>query len=58
MNYISIEEVIASAKIRLRLTDTNNADMALEHYILSGARSISPSTHLLLSRRALISTRV
>lgn len=38
MNYVSIEEVISSAKIRLRLTDTNNADMALEHYVLQGAR--------------------
>jgi len=41
MNYVSIEEIITSAKIRLRLTDTTAPDMAIEHYALQGARSIS-----------------
>lgn len=53
MNYISIEEVIASAKIRLRLTDTNNADMALEHYILSGARSISSLDSFIIKQKSI-----
>jgi hypothetical protein len=37
----NIDQIIASAKIRLRLTDTSAPDMALEHYILEGGRSIN-----------------
>jgi hypothetical protein len=39
--FVSVEEVIASAKIRLRLMDTSQPDMALEHYIFQGARSLN-----------------
>lgn len=53
MNYVSIEEIIASSKIRLRLTDTSAPDMALEHYALQGARSINALDSYVMKQRKL-----
>lgn len=53
MNYVSVEEIIASAKIRLRLTDTSAPDMALEHYALQGARSINALDSYSMKQRKL-----
>jgi hypothetical protein len=53
MNYTNVEEIIASAKIRLRLTDTNQPDMALEHYILQGAKSINALDSYILKQKKL-----
>lgn len=53
MNYASVEEIIASAKIRLRLTDTSAPDMALEHYILQGSRSIGALDSYVMKQKKL-----
>jgi hypothetical protein len=53
MNYASVEEIIAGAKIRLRLADTSAPDMALEHYVLQGARSINALDSYLMKQRKL-----
>lgn len=53
MNYISIEEVIASAKMRLRLTDSSAPDMVLENYIIFGSRSIAALDSFILRQKKL-----
>lgn len=52
-NYISIEQVIAAAKVRLLLTDTSDADMALEQYVLSGLRKINAIDSYVMRRETL-----
>ncbi len=47
----SVDQIIASAKIRLRLTDTSAPDMALEHYILEGGRSINAIDSFVLRQK-------
>lgn len=53
MSYISIEQVISAAKIRLLLTDTSAADMALEQYVLSGLRKINALDSYVMRRETL-----